>query len=62
MLATGKALGREVSVDFRDMPEAIRPNYQYFSEARMKKLCRTGFNGSFLMLDDGVADYIGGNS
>jgi len=25
----------------------------------MKKLCRTGFNGSFLTLEDGVADYIG---
>jgi ADP-L-glycero-D-manno-heptose 6-epimerase len=58
MLATGKALGRDVRFDFRDMPEAIRPNYQYFTEARMEKLGRAGFNGPFHSLEDGVADYV----
>ncbi len=58
MLATGKALGREVTFDFRDMPEAIRPNYQYFTEARMEKLRRAGFNGPFHTVEDGVADYV----
>ncbi len=58
MLATGKALGRDVSFDFRDMPEAIRPNYQYFTEARMEKLRGAGFNGPIHTLEDGVADYV----
>lgn len=58
MLAIGKALDKEVTIDFRDMPEAIRPNYQYFTEAKMEKLRGIGFNGSFFSLEDGVADYV----
>jgi ADP-L-glycero-D-manno-heptose 6-epimerase len=40
------------------MPEAIRPNYQYFTEARMEKLRRAGFNGPLHTLEEGVADYV----
>jgi len=58
LLATGKALGKDVTFDFRDMPEAIRPNYQYFTEARMDKLRHAGFNGPFHSLEEGVADYV----
>ncbi len=58
MLATGKALGKDVTFDFRDMPDAIRPNYQYFTEARMDKLRHAGFNGPFHTLEEGVADYV----
>ncbi len=58
MLAVGKAIGKDVSFDFRDMPEAIRPNYQYFTEARMEKLGAAGFNGPFHTLEEGVADYV----
>ena len=58
MLATGKAVGRDVTLDFRDMPEAIRPNYQYFTEAKMEKLRGAGFNGPFHTLEEGVTDYV----
>jgi ADP-L-glycero-D-manno-heptose 6-epimerase len=58
MLATGKALGKDVALDFRDMPESIRANYQYFTEAKMEKLGRAGFNGPFHSLEEGVADYV----
>jgi ADP-L-glycero-D-manno-heptose 6-epimerase len=59
MRAIGKALGREVTLEFRDMPEAIRPNYQYFTEANMQKLREAGYARDFHSLEDGVADYVG---
>jgi len=58
MLATGKALGKDVALDFRDMPQSIRANYQYFTEAKMDKLRHAGFNGPFHSLEEGVADYV----
>jgi ADP-L-glycero-D-manno-heptose 6-epimerase len=58
VLSIGSALGKEVTIEFKDMPAAIRPNYQYFTQAKMEKLRRVGFNQSFLSLEDGVADYV----
>lgn len=58
MLAVGKALGKEVAIKFQDMPEAIRPNYQYFTEAKMGKLRGIGFNQAFFSIEAGVADYV----
>jgi ADP-L-glycero-D-manno-heptose 6-epimerase len=58
MHATGRALGKEVAFEFRDMPEAIRPNYQYFTEANMQKLRVAGYARGFHSLEEGVADYV----
>jgi ADP-L-glycero-D-manno-heptose 6-epimerase len=60
MHATGRALGREVTLEFRDMPEDIRPNYQYFTGANMRKLREAGYAQDFRSLEDGVADYVAG--
>ena len=56
--AIGKALNLEVQVEFVEMPEAIRPNYQYFTQARMAKLCDAGYPAAFHSLEAGVADYV----
>lgn len=58
ILAIGSALGVEVDIAFADMPEAIRGQYQYFTEARMEKLRNTGFARPFAPLEDSVADYV----
>lgn len=58
MLAAGAALGRPVNIDYVDMPDAIRPNYQYFTQANMRKLRDAGYAAPFRSLEDGVADYI----
>jgi ADP-L-glycero-D-manno-heptose 6-epimerase len=42
------------------MPEAIRPNYQYFTQARMTKLVQAGYSAPFHSLEAGVADYVNG--
>ena len=56
--ATYRALGREVVFDFIDTPPEIREKYQYFTEARMDRLRRAGYNRPFTALEDGVADYV----
>lgn len=58
MQAIGKALNQPVHIEFVDMPESIRPNYQYFTEARMEKLRRAGFGQAFHSMEEGVADYV----
>ncbi|MDB6083066.1 MAG: hldD [Gammaproteobacteria bacterium] len=56
--AIGAALNRSVDIEFVDMPEAIRANYQYFTEARMSKLAHAGYEHPFFTLEAGVADYV----
>jgi ADP-L-glycero-D-manno-heptose 6-epimerase len=40
------------------MPEAIRGQYQYFTEAKMEKLRATGCPSAFRPLEESVADYV----
>jgi len=42
------------------MPEAIRPNYQYYTEARMQKLRDAGYDRPFTSIEDGVRRYVEG--
>ena len=58
MQAIGRAVGREVAIEFVDMPVSIRANYQYFTEATMKKLNGTGNGFSVHSLEDGVSEYV----
>jgi ADP-L-glycero-D-manno-heptose 6-epimerase len=55
---TYRALGRDIVFDFVDTPSEIREKYQYFTEARMDRLRRAGYNRPFTSLEDGVADYV----
>ncbi len=56
--AISAAAGRELRVDFVPTPDAIRPNYQYFTEARMDRLRAAGYAQPFTSLEDGVGDYV----
>ena len=58
MHAIGSALDKPVNIDFIDMPESIRANYQYFTRAQMNKLENAGYRAKFYSLEDGVADYV----
>lgn len=60
MLAVGSAAGVEVGIDYADMPDAIRSQYQYFTEAPMAKLRGAGFARDFTPLETAVADYVRG--
>jgi ADP-L-glycero-D-manno-heptose 6-epimerase len=52
------ALGREPQIDYIDMPDAIRDQYQYFTQAEIDGLRRAGYNAGFTSLEDGVQQYV----
>ncbi len=56
--AMAAALGAEPSIEYIPMPEAIRPNYQYYTQADMTRLRASGYEAPFTSLEDGVFDYV----
>jgi ADP-L-glycero-D-manno-heptose 6-epimerase len=56
--AMAAAAGVASRIEYVPMPEAIRPNYQYFTRARMQKLRDAGYDRPFTSLEDGVRRYI----
>jgi len=40
------------------MPDAIRPNYQYFTQANMSRLRHAGYNAPFTPLEEAVRDCV----
>lgn len=52
------ATGQPACIVYRDMPEAMRSHYQYFTQARIERLCAAGFNRPFLSIEDGVRRYV----
>lgn len=55
-----KSLGRPVNIEYIDMPETIRDQYQYFTQARIERLRRAGYNAGFTPLDVAVNQYVTG--
>jgi ADP-L-glycero-D-manno-heptose 6-epimerase len=55
-----RAMGREPAIEYVDMPENIRGQYQYFTQAETANLRRAGYNADFTPLEDTVADYVTG--
>jgi ADP-L-glycero-D-manno-heptose 6-epimerase len=46
-------------LDYIDMPEGLRKQYQYFTEADLTRLREdTGYTGAATSLEDGVRDYV----
>jgi ADP-L-glycero-D-manno-heptose 6-epimerase len=56
--AVFRALGREPNIEYVDMPEAIRGQYQYFTEAKVENIRRAGYNAGFTPLEDAVGQYV----
>ncbi len=45
-------------MEYIEMPEGIRGQYQYFTEAKIEKLRRAGYAQPFHSLKEGIADYV----
>ena len=58
VVATFKAMGREVNIVYIDMPESLREQYQYYTKARMDKFCRVFPDFKFRTIEEGVTDYV----
>ncbi len=52
------ALGQDPAIDYIDMPENIRHQYQYFTQARIERLRAAGYDRPFTALEDGVRRYV----
>lgn len=56
--AVHDAMGIEPDIEYIEMPEHLRPRYQYFTEANMARLRTAGFDAPFTSLEDGVRQYV----
>lgn len=56
--AVFKNLDRKLDIEWIDMPESVKNQYQYFTEAKMGKLLGQGLPPPSWSLEDGVADYV----
>ncbi|UCE49809.1 MAG: ADP-glyceromanno-heptose 6-epimerase [Phycisphaerales bacterium] len=52
------ATGREPKIEYIDMPDSIRSQYQYFTRADMTKLRAAGYDKEIASLEDAVKDYV----
>jgi len=52
------AMGLKTNIEYIEMPEVLRNQYQYFTEAEMKKLKVAGCPVAFSPLEDSVRDYV----
>ena len=52
------ALGKEPNISFIEMPDALREKYQYFTQADVAKLEKSGYTKGTLPLADSVKDYV----
>ena len=53
-----KALGKESSIEYIEMPDKLKEQYQYFTEADISKLKKLGYGDNFLSIEDGTRDYV----
>jgi ADP-L-glycero-D-manno-heptose 6-epimerase len=58
MTAMFAALDRKPSIEYVDMPLAIRDSYQYFTQAETKNLRSAGYNADFTSLEVAVKRYV----
>ena len=53
-----RALGREPQIDYIEMPESLRNQYQYHTCAEMGKIRAAGYTEPILPLEKGIEDYV----
>ncbi len=56
--AVFSAMGKEANIEYIDMPESIRNQYQYFTQADIGKLIRAGYDKKITTLEEAVKDYV----
>lgn len=53
-----KYCNKEKKINFINMPENIRNQYQYFTKANINKLRKSGYNKEFTSLEKGIRSYV----
>jgi ADP-L-glycero-D-manno-heptose 6-epimerase len=52
------AMGKKPNIEYIDMPDSVRNQYQYFTEADITKLRSAGYKMQITPLEEAVKDYI----
>ena len=52
------AMGKSENIEYIEMPDSIRNQYQYFTQADVPKLRKAGYNNKTTPLEDAVKDYV----
>jgi ADP-L-glycero-D-manno-heptose 6-epimerase len=52
------AMGKSPNIEYIDMPDSVRNQYQYFTEADITKLRSAGYKQSITSLEEAVKDYV----
>ena len=53
-----RAMNREPKIEYIEMPEPIRDQYQYHTCAEIQKIRDIGYTQSLLSLEEGITDYV----
>ncbi|MDP7557186.1 MAG: ADP-glyceromanno-heptose 6-epimerase [Nitrospinaceae bacterium] len=53
-----KAMDQEPKIEYIDMPDSIRDQYQYHTSAEMKKIRDAGYTQPITTLEEAITDYI----
>ena len=53
-----EALNFPTNIEYIEMPEDIRGNYQYFTKAEMKKIKKAGYQHEFWPFKEAIKDYV----
>ncbi len=56
--ATFKSVAQPLKIDWIEIPEVIRPRYQYFTEAKIDRLLGLGLSEPQWSLERGIEDYV----
>ena len=52
------AMNKPVNIEYIELPGYLAEKYQYFTEADLKKLKKTGYSNLKFTLEEGVTDYV----
>ncbi|MDR1784531.1 MAG: ADP-glyceromanno-heptose 6-epimerase [Endomicrobium sp.] len=49
--------GKKKNIEYVEMPDCLKPKYQYFTKAKINKLIDAGYTKPFMKLEDSIEDY-----
>ena len=52
------AMNKKPNIEYIEMPESIRNQYQYYTEADITNLRKAGFDKQITPLEDAIKDYV----
>ncbi|MGE8720159.1 ADP-glyceromanno-heptose 6-epimerase [Leptospira terpstrae] len=52
------SMGKEVSIEYVEMPDSLKGKYQYYTCAEMEKINQTGYPFGYTNLRDAVGEYV----